>query len=170
MSNHKNLIFFNKEGDYLNFNYSDINDRFEGNILFHENSSDTYKSAGIYMMESIPSFEYELPGELTLNKFQLFNEYGLHLYGAKWEKQQINRVEPINNDPNFYSKWIYGEHFETRFPIGTIVNFNFPFLEFIDINKTYVGVSTKKGAIMIISEIDNATFESIYFSSYSDRM
>ena len=72
MSNHKNLIFFNKEGDYLNFNYSDVNDRFEGNILFHENSSDTYKTAGIYMLESIPSFEYEVPGELTLNKFQLF--------------------------------------------------------------------------------------------------
>ena len=168
MSNHKNLLFFNKEGDYLNFNYSDVNDRFEGNILFHENSSDTYKTAGIYMLESIPSFEYEVPGELTLNKFQLFNEYGLHLYGAKWIKQKIDRIEPINNDPNFYSKWIYGDHFESRFPIGTIVNFDFPFLEFIDINKTYVVVSTKKGAIMIISEIDNATFESIYFSSYSD--
>ena len=37
MSNHKNLIFFNKEGDYLNFNYSEQDERFEGDILFHQN-------------------------------------------------------------------------------------------------------------------------------------
>ena len=30
MSNHKNLVFFNKEGDYLNFNYNESNERFEG--------------------------------------------------------------------------------------------------------------------------------------------
>ena len=58
MSNHKNLVFFNKEGDYLNFNYSEDNDRFEGDILFHENSTDTYKTYGLYMMENIPSFEF----------------------------------------------------------------------------------------------------------------
>ena len=60
MSNHKNLIFFNKEGDYLNFNYNNTSDRFEGDIIFHENSSDTYKTVGLYMLEKIPSFEFEL--------------------------------------------------------------------------------------------------------------
>ena len=43
----KNLYFFNKEGDYLNFNYNEFDQRFEGNILFHENSNDTYKTYGI---------------------------------------------------------------------------------------------------------------------------
>ncbi len=108
MSNHQNLIFFNKEGDYLNFNYSSINDRFEGDILFHENSSDTYKTVGLYMMEQIPSFEFEVDGELSLNKFQLFNEYGFDFYSAKYATQSVTKIEPINNDPNFYSKWIYG--------------------------------------------------------------
>ena len=74
MSNHKNLVFFNKEGDYLNFNYNNTSDRFEGDIIFHENSSDTYKTVGLYMLEKIPSFEFELEGELSLNKFQLFNQ------------------------------------------------------------------------------------------------
>ena len=74
MSNHKNLIWYNKEGDYLNFRYSDTTDRFEGNILFHENSTDTFKTYGLYMFERILAFEYEVPDVLTLAKFQLFNE------------------------------------------------------------------------------------------------
>ena len=73
MSNHKSLIFFNKEGDYLNFNYNEEDERFEGDILFHQNSSDTFKTYGLYMMEKIPSFEFEAP-DLTLDKFQLFND------------------------------------------------------------------------------------------------
>jgi hypothetical protein len=167
MSNHKNLIFFNKEGDYLNFNYNNTSDRFEGDILFHENSSDTYKTVGLYMLEKVPSFEFELEGELSLNKFQLFNEYGFDFYSAKYATQSVTKIEPINNDPNFYSKWIYGIDFESKFPIGTIIKFNNQFTEFVDLNQTYTVVSTKKGAIMIISSVDNATFESTYYSSYT---
>lgn len=169
MSNHKNLIFFNKEGDYLNFSYNNNTDRFEGDILFDQNSSDTFKTYGLYMMEKIPSFEFEVPGELTLNKFQLFNEYGLHFYGTNNGTQSVNKIEPINNDYDFYSKWIYGEHFESKFPIGTFIMFTSPFLEFTDTKKTYTVVSTKKDAIMIISSLDNATFENDYYSIYNDN-
>jgi hypothetical protein len=169
MSNHKNLLFFNKEGDYLNFNYNYTTDRFEGDLLFHENSSDTFKTLGIYMLENIPSFEFELPGELTLNKFQLFNEYGLFFYNSKYENQSIDRIEPINNDPSFYSKWIFGDNFEKNFPIGTIIRFDSTLLEFNNPTQTYTVVSTKKGAIMIISSVDNATFESMYISQYSNQ-
>jgi hypothetical protein len=168
MSNHKLLCFFNKEGDYLNFNYNSFTDRFEGDILFHENSSDTYKTAGVYMLEQVPSFEYEIPGNLNLNKFQLFNEWGLHFYGAKYFTQSITRIEPVNNDPNFYSKWIYGENFEVKFPVGSIVRFDLPLLEFNNTNITYCVVSSKKGAIMIISAVDNASFENLYYSIYTN--
>ena len=61
MSNHTNLVFFNKEGDYLNFQYNNLEDRFEGDILFHENSTDTFKTYAIYMLEDIPSFDFEAP-------------------------------------------------------------------------------------------------------------
>ena len=169
MSNHKSLIFFNKEGDYLNFNYNQTTDRFEGDLLFHENSSDTFKTLGIYMLEKIPSFEFELPGELTLNKFQLFNEYGLFFYNSKYKNQIINRIEPINNDPTFYSKWIFGDNFEKKFPIGSIIRFDSAFLEFNNPTQTYTVVSTKKGAIMIISSVDNSTFESMYISQYTNQ-
>ena len=58
MSNHTNLVFFNKEGDALSYGYNIYTDRFEGDIMFHENSTDTYKTFGLYTMEkSIPSFK-----------------------------------------------------------------------------------------------------------------
>jgi hypothetical protein len=167
MSNHKNLIFFNKEGDALNFNYNETSDRFEGDILFHENSSDTYKTYGIYTMEKIPSFDFEMTGELTLDKFQLFNEWGLHFYGGSTQSQPIVGIEPVNNDPTFYSKWIYGVNFEVLFPIGSIITFSKSIFEFTNQKRTYNVVATKKNAIMIISEMDNATFESNYKSNYS---
>jgi len=170
MSNHKNLIFFNKEGDYLNFNYNDDLDRFGGDILFHESSSDTYKTYGIYTFEKIPSFEYELPGLLTTRKFQLFNEFGIHFYGSSFKSQKVTKVEPVNNDPNFYSKWIYGENFESKFPVGTLVSFDNQFLEFSNPNKVYAVVYVKKGAVMVISQIDNSSFEATYQSIYLNEV
>ena len=165
----KNLYFFNKEGDYLNFYYNDYDQRFEGNILFHENSNDTYKTYGIYTLEKIDSFEYELPGQLTTDKFQLFNDYGLHFYSAKYATQSVLKIEPVNNDPDFYTKWVYGDDFDVKFPLGTLIKFNGTILEFINPNQTYIVVGSKKGAIMILSQMDNATFETSYYQIYLDE-
>lgn len=169
MSNHKNLVFFNKEGDALNVKYNEVNDRFEADLLFHENSSDTYKTYGIYTMEKIPSFEYELPGELTLEKFQLFNEWGLHFYGTPTQSIPVLSIEPVNNDPNYYTKWIYAINIESLLPIGSLLTFETPFLEFTNQNRTYVVVSVMKNAIMIVSDVDNSTFEINHFADYNDQ-
>jgi len=168
MNNHKSLIFFNKEGDYLNFKYNESSNIFEGDILFHENSNDTFKTYGLYMMEKIPSFEFESPNELTTRRFQLFNERGMHLYGSNYKSQKINKIEPVNNDPGFNSKWIYGDNFETKFPLGTLITFDNTIFEFIDTNRTYTVVSSKPNAIMIVSLMDNSTFDVNYFPDYED--
>ena len=132
MSNHKKLFFFNKEGDYLNFKYNESTDRFEGDILFHKNSTDTYKTAAIYTLENIPSFEYEIPGELSTKTFQLFNEKGFHFYGTGYKAEDpVTKMEPVNNDPNFYTKWTYGDNFDRKYPVGSLIKFNTPFLELI---------------------------------------
>ena len=164
----ESLIFFNKEGDSLNFKYDQFDERFEGDILFHENSSDTYKTFGLYTMEKVPSIEFESPSRLTLDKFQLFNEFGIHFYQKTLDKQIIKNIEPVNNDWNFYSKWIYGDNFDIKFPIGTLVSFNNPILEFTDEMRIYTVISSKKDAIMIISDVDNASFESKYSNIYSN--
>jgi hypothetical protein len=169
MNNHKSLIFFNKEGDSLNFSYNESTDLIQGDILFHENSTDTFKTYGLYMMENIPSFEFDSPGELTSRRFQLFNEKGINFYGSSFKSQKIDKIEPVNNDPDFYSKWIYGSDFESKFPIGSLIRFDETIFEFDNKNITYVVVSSKKNAIMIISYLDNSTFNLKYFPIYENE-
>jgi hypothetical protein len=104
MSNHKKLIFFNKEGDYLNFRYNDTTDRFEGNILFHENSTDTFKTYGLYMFEKISAFEYEVPDAVWTCERQLRQEYGdyhladgMVIYGDKRYLIVVDRTQKESN-------------------------------------------------------------------------
>lgn len=160
----KNLVFFNKEGDYLNIKYNDTSERYEGDLIFHENSSDTFKTIGLYLFENVPSFEFEVPGSLALDKFQLFNEHGFNFVGNSYFTQSVTKIETINSDSTFFSKWIYGQDFEKKYPIGSQIIFNQQFLEFTNLNQTYTVVATKKGAIMIVSNVDNLTFNNSYGS------
>lgn len=174
------LIWFNKEGDSLNFNYNEASERYEGNLLFHENSSDTFKTIGLYMFEKLPAFSYEQVDdlgndELWLNKFQLFNEFGIDFVGNEFSDEQITSIESVNNDPNFYSKWIYGDNFESKFPLGSELKFDFSIAEFTNTDRTYTVVGSKKGAVMIISDMDNKSFNTTYAgalaleSTYDDK-
>jgi photosystem II stability/assembly factor-like uncharacterized protein len=160
----QSLIFFNKEGDNLNFRYNEDDERWEGDMIFHANSDDTFKTAGLYMFERIPSFEYEKPGDLFLQKFQLFNEYRFNITGCSYFNRPVTRVELPNNDQLFFSKWIYGNNFEKMFPIGTQIMFDKKYLEFTNINQSYTVVKTKKNGIMIMSNLDNRSFNSKYGS------
>jgi hypothetical protein len=171
MSSHKNLHFFNKSGDSLNLNYNENTQLFEGSLLFDENSTDTFKTYALYTLEKVPTFEFESIGDMGTNKFQLFNEFGIHFYGSKTNvPEQITNIEPVNNDPTFYSKWIYGENFEIKFPVGTLVVFNNSLLEFSNSDQSFVVVGSKKNAIMIISTVDNSTFETTYYTQYSNTL
>lgn len=163
----QSLLFFNKEGDNLNFRWRQDVERWEGSLLFHENSDDTFKTIGLYVFEKIPSFEFEAPGVLKLEKFQLFNEYRFRYSGNAFSNETISLIEPTNFDPNFYSKWIYGVDFEKKFPIGSEIIFDNPIFEFSNINRSYTVVATKKNAVLIISSVNNQNFQSLYGSSIS---
>jgi len=160
-----NLAFFDKEGHYINFKYDDVSETYNGELIFDENGSDTFKTIGLYTFEKIPSFEFE-SNELALQKFQLFNEYGFNITGNIYASQSVTNIEPVNGDPNFFSKWIYGSNFESKYPIGSEIVFNSPIYEFTDPFQSYTVVSTKKGAIMIISLYDNQTFSGLTSSPY----
>ena len=165
---HPNLVWYNNQGDFINFAYNSSVDRYEGDLIFDDNSSDTYKTIGLYLFEKIDAFEYQNPPALNLRKFQLFNEYGFFFYGNKNQNQQIDLIEPANNEPNYYSKWIWGYNFERLFPIGTVLMFDYPIFEFVNPNQTYVVVSTKKGAVLIISLLDNQSFSTTYAGQYNN--
>jgi hypothetical protein len=156
------LIFFNNQGDNLNLRWSNTDEKWEGDLIFDENGNDTFKTIGMYMFERIPSFEYENPGNLKLDKFQLFNEYRFDISGSSYLTQSVVKIETTNNDPNFYSKWIYGEHFEVKYPIGSQIIFTTPIYEFNNTNKTYTVVQTKKDAILVISDVSNSDFNTTW--------
>ncbi len=161
----QNLIFFDKEGNPLNFYYNETSERYEGDILFPEASSDTFKTQSLYVFEKIPSFEFENQDYLSLRRFQLFNEYGFHFYqGAA--TFSVTKIEPVNQESNYYSKWIYARNIESKFKLGTFVRFNKSVFEFTDPNRVYVVVGSKKNAIMVISLVDNETFQNTYGGAY----
>ena len=161
----QNLIFFDKEGNPLNFRYDQTLERYTGDILFPENSSDTFKTQSLYLFERIEPFEYENQVDLSLRKFQLFNEYGFHFYqGASSLK--ITKVEPANSDSNYRSKWIYGKKIESIFKKGRFIRFDQSVFEFTNINQIYMVVSSKPGAIMIISGMTNNVFSETYLNNY----
>ena len=163
-----NLVFYDKEGNYLNFNWNQTLERYEGDILFHENSNDTFKTQALYTFEKIPSFEYENQNSLTLRRWQLFNEFGFHFYNSEYVDQKITLIEPTNNRNDYFSKWIYGDNFHEKFPNGTLIRFNQPIFEFTNSDRLYTVVSSKRDAILIISSDDNQTFTSFYsFSTYA---
>lgn len=153
-----NLIFYNKEGDYLNFNYNESLGRYEGDIIFHENSNDTFKTQALYMFQNIPKFEYENISNLDIRKFQLFNERGFHFYNATHINQRVTLIQPVNNDSTYFSKWIFGRDFNQNFPIGTLIKFDNSLFEFVNANQSYFVIAVKKDAILIISLLDNKSF------------
>lgn len=176
MAKDKDLLFFNKEGDNMNFTYIDTNDRYEGSMIFDENSTDTFKTQCLYTFEKVDGFDYEMQGNLALNKFQLFNEYGFDFYSSNSvTKKQITKIGLVNTSDTFYSKWIYGDDFNKLFPIGTLIRFDSTLLEFTNTDACYCVISAKQGAIMIITTTDNATFDTLYSSlldkdsTYTDK-
>ena len=156
------LRFFDQNGNSINFNFNDILGRYEGDIIFDANSNDTFKTQAIYTLQEVPAFQYEDQVNLSISKFQLFNEYGMNFYGSKYINQPITMIEPVNAESSYFSKWIYSPGIDRMFPIGTLITFDSPIFEFNDPNQTYTVTSTKRGAILIVSIVDNRTFSITY--------
>ena len=166
----KDYLFFNKEGNSLNINYDEGNNMYMGDLYFDMNGSDTFKSESISMFERVGGFEYQqynISGsqssdELFTYKFQLFNERGVSFLGSTYSSSIITKIEAVNNDQYFYSKWVYGLNFDNIYPHGSMVKFDSTLLEFNNLNNTYTVVGSKKNAIMIISNVDNKSFNDSY--------
>ena len=161
----QNLIFFDKEGNPLNFRYDATLDRYTGDLLFAENSSDTFKTQALYLFEKVDAFEYENQPDLSLRKFQLFNEFGFHFYQGA-DSLKITKVEPANTDSSYRSKWIYGRKIESKFKKGRFIRFDQSVFEFSNTEQIYMVVSSKPGAIMIISGMTNDVFSDTYLGNY----
>lgn len=166
------LIFFNKEGYPYNFQYDDINNKWDGKILFDENSNTLFKTSGIYIFEKVDSFD--LSNVFDFEPSQLFNNSGLTFVAKTYDNEIVNDIKRVNENSDFYTKWIYGEDFDNKFRSGTIISFDsgttetiWPFWDdFINTGFTYFNViGTKKDAILIQTKTNNASFSGFYFTT-----
>ena len=54
-----NLIFFDNKGNSINFAYDSVSQTYNGELIFDNNGSDTFKTIALYTFEQIESFEFE---------------------------------------------------------------------------------------------------------------
>lgn len=161
MSADKNLIFFDDKGNSLNFNYNNTTSKYEGKLIFDHNSQGTFKNIGLNLFERVKAFEYIDETHIGLDKLQLFNHSGIFFNSNINKTIQITKIEPTNTDSTFFSKWIYAESIDNLFPINTKFRFDQSIFEFTNI-PVWTVVANKRGAILIISNVDNNTFTTIY--------
>jgi len=164
----KNLLFFNKEGYPHNFQYDNENEKWEGKIIFDENSDQTFKTQSIYIFESVDPIDMNLNSNLV--NIEYFDTSGVTINGeTNYKNEIITDIIKVNNAPNFYSKWIHGENFDKKFPVGTVISFSdiqgfSTYLSDFSDEKYFTVLTVKKGAFLIITETNNSIFVMDFYS------
>lgn len=162
--NNKKLLFFNEEGYPYNF---EINNEgvYEGTVMFAENSSDLFKTLSIYAFEEVQPFS--LTDYLSMNKMELYNISGISFQPYTYSGDTITNITRVNAASTFYSKWVYGENFDEKYPKGTVVSFSAVTFTTTNVdfnNKYYTVLDTKPDAILINTSTSNSGW-SYTFSS-----
>ena len=160
------LIFFDKEGNQLNTRWNESTQQWQIDLLFSENSSDTFRTYGLYTYEKVDAFNY-LSDRMILEKWQLFNERGIDYWGGATTSFAIKSITPVNKDLHFFSKWVSGDNFEVHFPKGSYLRFENNIFGLGSRDQIYQVVDTKEDAVMIVSTTSNSSFYSIWGNSFS---
>jgi len=165
------LRFFNTDGYSYNFQYNTNTEYYEGKLFFDRNSSDTFKSLAFYMFEEVEPIKFV--DNIKLNKIELYNESGITFKSSTNSNNIITNVKRCNSDPDFYSKWIYGDNLDRLYPKGTIVSFSgMTFTDLIntptvitDFNNNYYTVlDNKPNSILIKTNTSNDNYEFLYLT------
>ena len=165
------LRFFNTDGYSYNFQYNTNTEYYEGKLFFDRNSSDTFKSLAFYMFEEVEPIKFV--EDIKLNKIELYNESGITFKSSTNTNNIITNIKRSNSDPDFYSKWIYGDNLDKLYPKGTIVSFdNMTFTDLINTptviidfdNDYYTVLDNKPNAILIKTDTPNDSYEYLYLT------
>jgi len=163
------LLFFNKEGYPYNFQYDKSVNEWGGKLIFDENSSELFKTIGLYVFEQVDPIYFE--GGFCIEPSQLYNVSGMTFVQKTIDNDNITNIEKVNNDINFYTKWIYGDRFNEKFKRGSIITINDPtesingnlWNDFLDTDNYFNVLSTKKDAILIGTKTSNYLFNGFVF-------
>lgn len=134
----KDLMFFNKEGYQMNLSFNESVNYHYGNIYFDKNSTDTFKTLGIYTFEKIAPTNYTF--DAYLENYQLFNYNDIIARPARLQTPiAITDIKKSNNSASFYSKWIYATDVEKYLKPGD-------WFYFENIGAYYAGFTTTQGS------------------------
>lgn len=151
-----NLRVFNKEGLAINLEYDNINEIFSSKYYFDENSSDTYKTLGFYILEA--NEKSSLSESFSNSLLYLYNNESINMSFNSGETV-ITSIEKVNNSSLFYTKWIYGTNIHNNFNIGDFIYFdNIASLPKYSggILNVYQILDIKSNAIMVICLSNNS--------------
>lgn len=157
------LLFFNSEGYPYNFEWNSTDEAYDGTLFFDRNSNDTFKSLYLYVFEEVPPMEFG--GNYQLDKFEIYSSSGISFIPYTYSGLTITNINKVNSATGFYSKWIYGNNFDSYFPKGTIVSFsglsfNTSTTDFTE--KYYTVIDNKPNAILINSETENSSWNKTF--------
>jgi len=130
--------------------------------MFDENASDTFRTIGMYIFEKVEPIEYVSSSDFL--KLTYYDNSGVTFTSkVNYENIEIQNIEKVNNSTLFYSKWIIGDEIDKKIPKGTIITFsgitgNTSYSSDFNSSKYFQVVDNRKGAIMVITETDNNTF------------
>jgi hypothetical protein len=161
----KNLRFYNKEGYPYNFQYNDDTEKWEGKMLFDPNSSDLYKTIGIYLFEHVEPISFA--DYFNFNKFEIYNDSGIIFKGSTKQGLNIENIQKTNNSSAFKTKWIKGKGFHQIFPEGTVVRFVLSGANYTDFaDDLYFNVlETRKNEILVQTQTTNDIFAAFTYTS-----
>lgn len=166
-----NLLFFNKEGYPYNFDWNSATERYEGKLMFDPNSTDTLKTIGIYLFEDVPP-KTITDSNATFRHIEIYNISGISYSPITYTGETISDILKVNSADGFYSKWIFGNNFDKKFPKGTIVNFdNLVFTStnpgYSDYNLNYYTVlDIKPNAFLINTQTPNSAYTAAFDSGF----
>lgn len=158
----KDLMFFNKEGYQTNLRYNEEFNYWNGSMYFDKNSTDTFKTLGIYTFEKIQPSNKTF--DASLDQYQLFNYDGIHANKALYKDYiDITDIRKSNENASFFTKWIYGDNIGRKIPVGKWVYFEgLTSYQSTDFDTTIVGeyqlyqvISSEQNRILIKTNIAN---------------
>lgn len=122
------LRIFDKDGSPWNFPVGDLGNGYEGlsgELFMDTNSSGTFKTAGLYVMEEVP--EHAVEGDYTLERLQLHlrtRPFRFARSRAPYDLPADATIEAVNTDPMCRTKWISGRNVHAAYPVGSMLYFS----------------------------------------------
>lgn len=102
--NPKELVFYNKEGYKINTHY---NGKYhETDIYFDKNSTETFKTQGIYMFEHING-SIKTYNNSELIPYRIYNSEGIYCYPSKHTELEVIDVKRTLKGSSYFTKWLY---------------------------------------------------------------